>query len=312
MVRIYRKLIHEQRGSTIVMVSLTFTILLAATGLVVDGGRLYVAKRQMQKAANAAALSGAQELTGQQSKVQAVINDILNQNHELSSETGTDIQMNSTDRVLLNKKVPLAFSGLFGYKSVTVKAQAAAQILPMGSAIGAAPLGIDKSIVLNPNTPYRLRCDSGNSVNGWFGVLALGGPGASTYEDNLKYGYKNQISVNDTIDTQTGNITGPTMRGVQLRIDSDPYPLWDYTKPGTLPNRDSPRILLIPVYEPWPANYSGQLKQIRVTGFAYFYLLAPMSQTDTEIYGVFFKYAGTGFAKPGAADRGAYAIKLIE
>ncbi|MBW5447515.1 hypothetical protein GE107_15765 [Cohnella sp. CFH 77786] len=304
-----RKLMREQQGSTIVLVGFAFTLMLAAAGLVVDGGTVYVAKMQLQKTANAAALSGAQELTGEQSKVEAVVDDILDRHHELSSKTKTEIQMNSTVRVFLKKEVPLSFSGLLGYKSVSVKVQAAAQIQPMGSAQGAAPLGIDRSIVLHVNTPYRLRVDSGSSDTGYFGVLALGGNGASTYEDNLKYGYKDIISVNDQIYTQTGNITGATRDGVKLRIDSDPYPLWDYTQPGTLPNRDSPRILLIPVYE--PVGTSSQLKQIRVTGFAYFYVLAPMSQTDTEIYGVFFNYADTGFVKPGADNRGAYAIKLI-
>jgi hypothetical protein len=312
MVRIFRNLMHEQRGSTIVLVGLTFTIMLAATGLVVDGGTMYVAKIQLQKAANAAALSGAQELTGQQSKVEAVIDDILNQHHELSSKIEPPvIQMKSSVRVFLKKDVPLTFSGVFGYKSVPVKVQAAAQILPMASAQGAAPLGIDSSIDLHENTPYQLRVDSGSSTNGYFGVLALGGPGASTYEDNLKYGYKNIVSTTDVIDTQTGNITGATRDGVQLRINSDPYPVWDYTQPGTEPNPDSPRILLIPVYE--PVDTSGQqLKKIKVVTFAYFYILAPMDKNDTEIYGVFFEHAGTGFAGPGAVDRGAYAIKLIE
>jgi hypothetical protein len=312
MIRIYKKLMREQQGSTIVFVGLTLTLLLTAAGLVVDGGTMYAAKSHLQKTANAAALSGAQELTSDKSKVEAVVDDILNQHGEQSSETGTDIQMKSSVRVHLSKQIPLAFSGLFGKKSVTINVQAAAQILPMGSAMGAAPLGIDKSIDLHENTPYRLRVDSGDSTNGYFGVLALGGTGASTYEDNLKYGYKNVIEVDDKIDTQTGNITGATRDGVQLRLNKDPYPLWDYTQPGTLPNRDSPRILLIPVYERWPTDSTGQLKQIRVTGFAYFYILAPMNDNDTEIYGVFFDYADTGFAKPGADDRGAYAIKLIE
>jgi len=309
--RLCRKLLSEQQGSTIVLVAFAFTLLLAAAGIVVDGGRYYTLKSHLQKTANAAALSGATELVDDEPSVQAVIQDILSHHGETDSLAGApDIQLMNSDRVTLKKQLKLGFAGIFGQNTVTASAQAAAQLFPIGSAIGAAPLGIDNSITLNYNTPYQLKVDSGDSSTGYFGVLALGGTGASTYEDNLKYGYQNAISVNDVIDTQTGNISGSTQDGIQLRLDSDPYPIWDYTKPGTSPNRDSPRVLLIPVYE--PVSSSQQLKEIKVVGFAYFYILAPMNKQDSSITGVFFKKADIGTAGPGAVDKGAYTIKLVE
>jgi hypothetical protein len=119
------------------------------------------------------------------------------------------------------------------------------------------------------------------------------------------YGYGSEIDVGDIIDTQTGNIAGATRDGVQYRIDQSPY------APGDTSHPDDPRILLVPTYKPYDFE-SNQLKDIQVTGFAYFYITAPMSSQDTSITGVFIKKTGAGSVKPGALDKGAYAIKLIE
>ncbi|WP_235426959.1 Tad domain-containing protein [Cohnella kolymensis] len=104
MMQFGRKLIQEQRGSTIVLVGLSLLLLLTVAGLVIDGGTMYAAKSHLQKTANAAALSGAQELTGNESDVQAIVNDILTHHGEQASLTGTDINMKSTVRVHLSKK----------------------------------------------------------------------------------------------------------------------------------------------------------------------------------------------------------------
>lgn len=305
LIRLGGKLVREQRGSTIVLMGLSMLLLLTVVGLVVDGGTMYVSKSHLQKVANAAALSGAQELTGQKTQVEEIIDDILLHHHEEDSLVGTEVELKSSVRVQLKKEVPLGFSGLFGKDSISVTVEAAAQVMPMAIATGAAPLGIDESIPLIFNKPYKLKVDSSGVEAGYFGILALGGPGANTYESNLKYGYQNEIEIGDIIDTQTGNIAGKTRDGVQLRIDSDPYPPGDYS------HRDSPRIILIPVYRPYDQT-SNQLMHIEVTGFAYFYISEPMSSKDTSITGMFIERTGTGFTKPGTVDKGAYAIKLVE
>jgi hypothetical protein len=189
--------------------------------------------------------------------------------------------------------------------TVTVAAYAAAQITPIGSAMGAAPLGVDDSIVLQFGLQYKLKVDQTGVVAGNFGILALGGPGAKIYEDNLMHGYSSEIQVGDIIDTQTGNIAGKTRSSVQYRIDSSPY------APGDISHPDDPRIILVPVYKPYNFT-SNQMKQIHVTGFAYFYISDPMSSEDTSITGMFIKKIGIGMVKPGASDKGAYTIRLTE
>ncbi|WP_281884278.1 pilus assembly protein TadG-related protein [Paenibacillus sp. YYML68] len=296
---------REERGSTIVLGGMSLLLLLTVSGLVVDGGILYAQRSHLQKVANAAALSGAQELTADQAKVTAVVDDILEQHHERTSLVRTTVTPKTGVRVQLRKAVPLGFARLLGKDSATVSAEAAAEVLPMGAAAGAAPLGIDESIPLEYLKPYKLKVDSSGVEAGYFGILALGGPGASTYESNLMHGYPSEIKVGDIIDTQTGNIAGKTRAAVKYRIDSDPYPPGDYS------HRDSPRVILIPVYRPYNHN-SNQLKHIEVTGFAYFYITEPMSSKDTSITGMFLERTGTGFTKSGTVNKGAYAIKLVE
>lgn len=305
MVRLFKTLIRDQYGGTIIFAGLSLLLLLTVAGLVVDGGILYAEKSHLQKTANAAALSGAQELTGDESDVATIVDDILAHHGEQTSLAATEIEMKSKVRVKLEKEVKLGFGRLFGKQSVKVSVKAAAQISPMGVAAGAAPLGIDESIPLEFNKPYKLKVDSSSVETGYFGILALGGTGAQTYESNLKYGYQNEIKLGDVIDTQTGNVAGKTREGVQLRIDSDPYPVGEYW------HRDSSRVILIPVYKPYSIE-SNQLKSIQVTGFAYFYIMEPMSSKDTSITGMFIERADTGFAMPGVVDKGAYAIKLTE
>ncbi|MDB5056104.1 MAG: hypothetical protein JWM44_4154 [Bacilli bacterium] len=300
-----KQLFPEQGGSSIVLAGLALFVLLAAMALVIDGGTVFIERSHLQKTANAAVLSGAQELTNQQAAVTGVIQTILQSHQESASLQSSAIQMGQNVSVQLAKTVPLGFSKLLGKDTVTVAANAAAQITPMGASAGAAPLGIDDSIVLQFGQQYKLKVDQTGVVAGNFGILALGGPGANTYEDNLMHGFSNTITVGDIIDTQTGNIAGDTRDAIQYRVDSSPYTSGDTTHP------DDSRIILVPVYKPYNFT-SNQMKQIQVTGFAYFYISQPMSGNDTSITGMFIKKTGVGTAKAGASDKGAYIIRLTE
>ena len=53
---------REKKGQALVLVALILVALIALAGLAIDGGRLYALRRQVQNAADAAALAGAREL----------------------------------------------------------------------------------------------------------------------------------------------------------------------------------------------------------------------------------------------------------
>lgn len=57
-----KKVMGEEKGSVMIMVVLALVVLIGFTGLVIDGGSLYLTKSRLQNAADAAALAGAQSL----------------------------------------------------------------------------------------------------------------------------------------------------------------------------------------------------------------------------------------------------------
>ena len=296
---------RDEKGSAIVLVALAMVALLCIAGLAIDGSMLYMTKSKLQKVANAAALSGAQELTNSGERVTKVVNDILAAHKESDSFEDLAILEGKKVRVVLSKRMPLSFAGLLGYEFVDVKAAAAASIAPMGRAVGAAPLGIDYSIPLEYYKEYKLKTDSTGVSSGNFGVLALGGSGARTYEENLKFGYQEEIAVRDILNTETGNIAGKTISVVNELVKGCTY------LPENVGDRNCSRIILIPVYKEYNKT-SNQLKSVEVTGFAYFYITQPMSSNDTSITGMFIQRAGTGFYEEGSPDKGAYVIRLTE
>ncbi|GGJ61758.1 hypothetical protein GGR02_001138 [Anoxybacillus voinovskiensis] len=300
-----KKFWRQEEGNALLLMAVAFFSLLVMAGFVIDGGMIYMTKSRLQKAANAAVLSGAQELTTSEAAVQAVVHDILVRHEEEKNLKQIDIVLEQKVAVDLERAVPLAFGKLLGMETVRVTAHAAAGLRVMGRAKGAAPLGIDESIPLEFYKEYQLKVDSSGVEYGNFGVLALGDPGAQTYEENLRYGYQEEIRVGDILETQTGNIAGKTRSVIQEKINECP------DSPDNIYKRDCPRILLIPVYRPYEHTVN-QLKKVEVTGFAYFYITAPMNPKDTTITGMFIKRTGTGLEERNSVNRGAFSIRLIE
>jgi hypothetical protein len=300
-----RRLIRKEDGNTILLVAFSLVALIAMTGLIIDGGKLFLTKTHLQKSANAAVLSGAQELTHEEESVRTIVHETLEKHSENHSLKDMKIQMEDKVSVDLSREVPLTFSQLFGFDTAPVNVHAAAELGTMGKAAGVAPLGIDESLGLEFNKEYSLKVDQTGVEAGNFGVLALGGTGAATYEDNLLKGYQNELEVGDILEAQTGNIAGKTRAVIQERINSCPYP------EGETHHRDCSRIILIPVYERLEAD-GNQLKEVKITGFAYFYITKPMDSKDTSITGMFIKRAGTGFVKPVDVNKGAFSIRLTE
>lgn len=300
-----KRIIVQQEGNVAVLFAFLLVALLGITAVVVEGGKLYAVKMHLQKTANATVLSGAQELTTTEQNVRSVAGYVLNAHGEAASLVNLSVTMKDRTTAVLRKDVDVPMAKVLGVDKVPVSVKASAKIEVMGAATGAVPIGIDQSKVLVYGQEYSLKVDNDQASYGNFGALALGGPGASIYETNLTYGYNGMLSIGDVVDTKAGDVAGPTRKAVQSRLDRSPY------TPGDMSHRDDPRIMLVPVYKPY--NYTGgHMTQIQITGFAYFYLTAPVDYSTKEVRGIFLEHTGTGFAKPGAVNRGAYAIKLTE
>ncbi|MBM7660298.1 hypothetical protein JOC85_001065 [Bacillus mesophilus] len=300
-----KKLRDSENGNAIVLVTIALLVLLTMTGLVIDGGKLFVTKTHLQKTANASVLSGAQKLLEDEETVTHVVHDVLQFHNEEASLQNLSIESNRLVRVELHKEMPLSFSTLFGMESSAVHASAAAEIGAMGEAQGAVPIGIDERFQLEFFKEYELKTDAHGNDTGWFGILALGGPGADTYYDNFMNGYDQEIKVGDIIETQTGNVAGKTRSAIKARIDNCPYTFEEAI------DKKCSRVILIPVYQPTSIQ-SNQIQEVKIRGFAYFYLTKPASGNDTSVHGMFIKTTGPGKIDPNAANRGAFSIRLTE
>jgi hypothetical protein len=297
-----KELIRRENGNVLLLASIAFMGLLAMAGLVIDGSKLYMTKAELQKVANAAVLSGAQELTSDsETVVRDIVDEVILKHDATASLDSVEVVLNEYVKVGLKKPVSLVFSTILGMDEVDITASAKASIGAMGRAYGVAPLGISDSLELVYGQKYYLKVGSGDSEYGNFGILALEGPGAKTYEQTFRDGYTEELKVGDIINTESGNVVGKTSQVVDEKVNSCSDPS----------ERDCERIILVPVYRPY-GNDSNKIKQVEITGFAYFYIEAPMDDEKGTVPGTFLRRTGTGFTEEGAVDKGAYSIRLTE
>jgi hypothetical protein len=109
--------LKDENGDGILLSIFFIFIFIAVTGVVVDMGIVYKTKSELRKVANAAVLSGAQELTRDQIYVRGVVNDILKANGEEGSLIECLIKPENQNKVkvTLEKNVQLTFMKLFNF-----------------------------------------------------------------------------------------------------------------------------------------------------------------------------------------------------
>ncbi|NBI28363.1 Tad domain-containing protein [Chengkuizengella marina] len=211
-----KQFIQDEKGGSLVFVSISMVVLLASVGLIVDFGKLYVVKADLQKTANAAALSGAQELMNDASKVEEVVEIILDEHGQQDILETTEINMDQDVTVVLNEEVPLFFSKMFGFENVEVPVRAKAELI-RGQNEKVTPIGI-KEEEINYDEEYTLisylrSCQDEEIV---FRGLSLEGV-SDDFVNNLRNGYVGEIinpkvtwfnkeTAADIFDTKEGEI----------------------------------------------------------------------------------------------------------
>ncbi len=141
---------HRERGQTLVIVALALTTLLLMVGLVTDIGVWYNARRDMQNAADAAALAGAWKFCDQNNADSAT--QTLARNEAIrvaqtvhgSDPDGTVVSTgNSTVSVTTAIDSPLFFFKLVGIDTIPVNAEAEAVCGCASELGGAWPIAFD-------------------------------------------------------------------------------------------------------------------------------------------------------------------------
>ncbi|OIJ15661.1 hypothetical protein BKP35_01305 [Anaerobacillus arseniciselenatis] len=300
MIRLYK----EEKGAVTLLVAFMMVVFIGITAVVIDGGHLYLKKSTLQKAVDAAALAGAQELpTNYQRAIKEAYSTLEKNNVRTSDVNITFSNKHTMINVSVIKTVPLFYGGFFGYENVDVKANGTVQLQTLTSAIGTVPLGVKNDTDLSFGDTAYLKV--GDSTIGNFGALALTGTGASNFEADLKEGYKHEVFVGEKLGTQTGNIVGPTQRAIEDRIKRCPM------KDATYTNHPSvcPRIVMVPVFEPVKTE-RNQIREVKVIGFASFFIEG-MDGNDVVV-GRFIENTFAGSMDPTAENFGTYSFKIVQ
>jgi hypothetical protein len=295
-----RNIFKSEKGSAAVIIALTMTVFVGFSATVIDAGLLYVTKSKLSNAMDAAALAGVQELPYHPQAAINVAKAYAQANGIDESKLNIEIINNNTGiRVTTNRDIEFFFAKVLGHNSGRVEGSATARVLPISGLNGAVPLGIE-DIAFEFGQTYTLKVGAGESEQGWFGALALEKPGASQYEENLKFGFKGQIKIGDILDIQTGNISNPTKRAIDYRIlhCSHNCTVNDF-------NRNCMRLLKVPVIIP-----AGH-KKVQVVGFSMFLVDQVLGQGNQSfITGTFIRTVTTGDMDEDTPYFGLYGAKL--
>lgn len=319
------RFLNDERGNVLVLVALLLVVLIGFTALVVDGGRLYVEKSMLQKAADAAALAGVQELPNDSAKAETKSKEVASKNDVTNTtvEIPTD---NMWIRVTTSSDVNLTFARIFGKDNASVKATAKVKLNPITSATGVIPIGVDMgaydkwkscteiTLKLDSPTGDIDECSGSDKLgSGNTGAIRiLENKGGKDYKDDLAYGSKEPVSVGESFFTEPGVMKGPNEQGIKIRVDacSKKYKYDSATFLTNPPPSDCEQVVTVPVYTILDDKKNGATMEVKVVGFATFFLIG--SGNGKEAIGRFMDFAISGDSSAGQTNYGAYGYKLVE
>lgn len=115
----------DERGITMVLIALSLVALCGMAGLAIDVGQMFIARAELTRAADAAALAGVQSLPDL-NKATADAVKYVTINEPSASATARQVTGQQQLQVTATKSVSLTFMRLFGRNSATVSASAVA------------------------------------------------------------------------------------------------------------------------------------------------------------------------------------------
>ncbi|NLA59462.1 MAG: hypothetical protein GX855_11245 [Firmicutes bacterium] len=304
----------DDSGAALVMTAVFLVILLGFSALVVDVALLYVNRLVLVNAVDAAALAGVQNLPYSPTMAMEIAKQYASRNG--APRDGVSVTVANGDceiRVSAYRDVDLYFARIFGLGEQRLHASATAQVGTIAAYMGVVPFGVvEQDFVYGEQ--YILKHGPQTvpgHFRGNFGALALGARGAANYEEKIKYGYQERLAVGDWVETEPGNIAGPTAEGVKFRLDQcQHYPkcTWDNYVPGCS------RIVIVPVIR--GLEKANGRDNVEVVGFAAFFLEGTLREGakgnsgSSSVIGRFLRIVVPGELGE-AGDYGLRGYKLV-
>ncbi|MBL7060640.1 MAG: Tad domain-containing protein [Actinobacteria bacterium] len=329
MFKIKKDFISNESGQVIVIFAILMVSLIGMMALVIDVGSVYEVRRHLQTVADSAALAGAHELPEspanavQKAIEYAAINGITitADNVEIESTLATDDTIVVT---VIDPDAPLYFAKVLGIESASVGARAKAIIAVPKELGGLVPFGFPEEDWV-PGEEYILKTGApAHGGHGNFNALALDeSTGGNEYRDKIVEGASTLYEIGDIVETEPGNMAGPTKQGVNERVYNCDNTFWDdfdyLTNPFPSPPEEpegyelaksDSQYIIIPII-PELKDAFGRY-EVEIIGFAPFIITS--LQGNVEVYGYFLDKAlmvNSGPINP--VDSGIIrVIRLIE
>lgn len=304
-----KRTLTDEKGSALIICVLALSAILMLAAFIIDLGLAFVTRQYLVNGVDAAALAGVQELPRSQSKSKEVAVSFAEQNGLALGELGVSFDEDSKRiDVDANRRVQFFFGQLLNVLSVKIRASSSAAVLPVGGIRGAAPFAVVEQD-FEYGVQYMLKFGAGSPDalgHGNFGILALGGTGSKNYEENIREGYQGLLRVGDMVETEPGNKSGATARGVKARTNMcyhTPKCTYDHFQPGC------PRLIYVPVIEPFDPHGRDL---VRIKGFAAVFLEGTMGNGDESyVVGRFVEWIVSADYIEGGKDFGLRTYKLV-
>jgi hypothetical protein len=287
----------SERAQIFVLTALSLTMVLGFSGLVIDVGAWYRAKRQLQATADAAALAGAQALPDDPATARTWALDYANGNG--GGLDPADISINSpksdTITVQVKKSEEPFFSRIFRSDAAPIGATAAARRGSFtGWALDLSPWVIDKaSVIFGQIITFKVAPgDQASSGN-------FGGVDLRVKEDSCDFGNGDSdyyalisrsehsclVSINGELPVEPGNKanTGRALDERGTIHNFDPNTILKTNANGTtdITNFDHPNVVVIPVIQ---AFHPGSSAPFIVKTLAWFIISEYTNKTVTGVF----------------------------
>jgi Flp pilus assembly protein TadG len=287
--------VRERSGQIAIVYAGALVALIGAVGLGADVAVMYFNWLTMQKAADAAAIAGANYLPEDATGASNTAISYGELNGLKAAEINTPVVVVPNDgtaptiTVSAAREVPYFFGKVFGLKQQLIQVSSTASEPGSPSCIGCPPSGTPSGpstfgtyigqyelipVGIQYNTPWKwdqaialTQGGGGKNKNygpGNWGSLALGGQGGNNERSNLANGYTGPLNIGDWVNTEPGQKVGPIDQGMSDRMNaaatSDP------TGTYLSHNEGDPRAVVFPLVD-WNNQPNGRAA-VQVKGFA--------------------------------------------
>lgn len=222
---------RSESGQVLILTVLAMAVLLGMAAMAIDVGLFLHDRRNLQNAADAAALAGAADLPD--NPVLAVIKA-----REWAEDNGIDLSSelelvevrttyvpNDTMHVAVKRDFSFVFGRVLGLDQANVGADASAVVGSPGGLAGLRPWAVQEKALLGlePGDQATLKYSAADVTTGNFQPIRIDGPGGKVYDNSIRYGSGKELCSQgqerpdcpSVTSTETGNLVGPTRAAVE-------------------------------------------------------------------------------------------------